>query len=50
MTAKIEPKPQPKAEYDDRDLLPPPEPMVEWEPRVVLHLPGGKVLVRRAGF
>ena len=33
------------------DVIPPPSSMtVDYEPKPVLHLPNGKVLVRRPGF
>ena len=41
----------PKAEIEDRPIVPPPATVViEYERKPVLYLPNGKVLVRRAGY
>lgn len=39
-----------KAYVDDSGTPPPHSVVVEHEYKTVLHLPGGKVLVRKAGF
>ena len=50
MTRYAEMTPTPRL-CDDQPVVPPPPTVtVEYDPKPVLHLPNGKVLVRRIGF
>lgn len=51
MKLTITKRSQPRASSDDGPVIRPPETMtVDYDPKPVLYLPGGKVLVRRPGF
>ena len=50
MAKPLNPRPV-RLSADDQPVIPPPQSMqVDYEPKPVLYLPSGKVLVRRVGY
>lgn len=51
MLTQGEKRPKPRAQTDDAPVVPPPASVtVDYDRQPVLHLPDGRVLVRKIGF